>query len=89
VKPENPAGDKLLEAQYFLKQMKLVYQDDDEFRYNLSAFLSAIRSVTWHMQKQYERVQKFKRWYEAKRSEMKSDTELKLFPVSLIRTGLA
>ena len=38
-------GDKLEEAEYFLKQMAFVAEDRKAHKYNLSAFLSAARSV--------------------------------------------
>ena len=37
--------EKLGEAEYFLQRMRDVIEDRDHFKYNLSAFLSAARSV--------------------------------------------
>ncbi|MCD6209368.1 MAG: hypothetical protein J7J01_00480 [Methanophagales archaeon] len=48
--------EKLLEARYFLEQMKERQSDQDAFKYNLSAFLAAARSVTLIMQKEFARL---------------------------------
>jgi hypothetical protein len=45
--------EKLNEAQYFLGRMKDVRNNREHFRWNLSAFLSAARSVTMIMNVQY------------------------------------
>ena len=73
---ENPTRNKLHEAEYFLDQMKVVYQRHDEFRWNLSAFLSAARSITFYMQKQYKRQKGFAEWYCQKQTKMMADPEL-------------
>jgi len=41
--------EKLLEAEFFLERMKETQSDRAAFKYNLSAFLAAARSVTWFM----------------------------------------
>lgn len=74
---ENPTQFKLKEAKYFFEQMGKTFENDDEFKYNLSAFLSAARSITWFMQGQYAQVEGFGRWYEDKQKEMREDQELK------------
>jgi len=56
---------KLEEAKYF-------------FKYNLSAFLSAARSVTLIMQKEFGKVSDFKDWYTEKQSMMRSDETMRL-----------
>ena len=50
---KNPTRHKFREAQYFLDQMNQSFQDDDRFLWNLSAFLSAERTITFYMQEQY------------------------------------
>ena len=70
--------DKLLETKYFLERMIEKQTDQDAFKYNLSAFLSAARSVTLIMQKEFAKVSSFKKWYTEKQTEMKSDKTMKL-----------
>lgn len=69
--------DKLLEARYFLERMKELQSERVSFRYNLSAFLSAARSVTFVMQKEFKKVPKFDEWYKNKEEEMKRDKTMK------------
>lgn len=69
--------DKLLEAKYFLEQMKLNESNREAFRYNLSAFLSAARSVTFIMQNEFSQVSGFKEWYNEKGANMKTDSSMK------------
>ncbi|WP_152423079.1 hypothetical protein [Natrinema versiforme] len=45
-----------------------------EFRFNLSAFLSAARSVTIYLQKQYTGQPEFDEWYEEKQQEMRDSS---------------
>lgn len=73
------AYDKLDEAKYFLEQMKINVTDKQVFLYNLSAFLSSSRSITWVLQKEYSENPKFKKWYEEKKKEMEKDKLLRFF----------
>lgn len=73
---ENPTRHKIREAKYFLSMMKQSFEDDHTFAYNLSAFLSAARSITFYMQKQYKRREGFDEWYRQKQIEMSTDPEL-------------
>ncbi|MBE9595110.1 MAG: hypothetical protein IMF19_16720 [Proteobacteria bacterium] len=83
MKIENPTRHKLQEAEDFLSKMEQTLEDDNVFYYNLSAFVSAARSITLYMQKQYktgksEKDRKdFDEWYRLKRQKMKDDPELK------------
>jgi len=70
--------DKFLEAKYFLDQMKSTQPDRDAFRYNLSAFLSAGRSVTWIMQNEFRHVSGFDDWYADKQTQMEKDELMKV-----------
>ena len=65
--------DKLFEARYFLDKMKECEADRDPFRYNLSAFLSAARSTTLVMQKEFAHTVGFKDRYATTEQAMKSD----------------
>jgi hypothetical protein len=60
------AREKLLEAQYFLQRMRENSSDRDAFKYNLSAFLSAARSVRWFLKKEHENKPNFKQWWKSK-----------------------
>jgi len=54
----------------------------EPFIYNLSAFLSAGRSITFFMQKEYRETKfkkKFNEWYENKQKEMKKDADFEFF----------
>ena len=66
-----PAHEKLDEARYFLGQMQDTKMEP-EFQYNLSAFLSAARSVTIYLQKQYAGEPEFDKWYSKKQEEMRN-----------------
>ena len=72
----NPTKHKVEEAEYFLSALKQLFEDDDKFAYNLSAFLSAARSTTLYMQKQYKHKAGFAEWYSRKQIEMSADEEL-------------
>lgn len=52
------------------------YQDDEKFSYFLSAFLSAVRSITFHMQKQFGKTPGFAEWYCIEQVKMRGDNEL-------------
>ena len=71
--------DKLAEARYFLDQMRRYKNDADSFRFVLSAFLSAARSVTLFMQKEYGSRPGFDDWYQQKQAELANDPDMKLF----------
>src|SRR5215207_3942563 len=60
------AREKLLEAQYFLQRMRENSSDRDAFKYNLSAFLSAARSVRWYLYREHENKPNFKQWWNSK-----------------------
>src|SRR5215204_4740198 len=71
--------NKLKEAKYFFNQMKDNLNNPEILGYNLSAFVTAARTVTWFMQKEYASNPKFSSWYETKQREMKSDSVCKFF----------
>lgn len=64
------AREKLREARYFLDRMRET-KTEPEFKYNLSAFLSAARSVTFYLQKEYRGDAEFEEWYSGVRDLMK------------------
>ena len=68
---------KVDEASYFLSMMKQTFDNNsNNFIYNLNAFLSATRSITLFMQKQYSKKDGFKKWYGKKQTEMENDSDL-------------
>lgn len=70
-------GDKLSEARYFLQGMKDCRAERDAFRFNLTAFLSAARSVTQIMQREFGHVPGFTGWYAQKKTEMNNHSVMK------------
>lgn len=72
------ARQKFDEAAYFYNGMLAHRTNSVIFPYYLSAFVSALRSVTYYMQKQYAHDPRFEEWYAKKQSEMRSDPVLKL-----------
>lgn len=69
--------DKLNEAKYFLEEMRRVSSDPDKFRYELTAFLAASRSITLIMQKEFPGKTGFTDWYAQKQREMENNHTLK------------
>lgn len=69
--------DKLNEAYYFFERMSKNQNNPDLFRYNLSAFLAAARSVTFFVQEEYSKVNGFQEWYSTQRKLMGSDELMK------------
>ena len=78
--------DKLNEAAYFLNQLRTNAENKDEFRFNLSAFMSALRSTTLFIQKEYTHTPGFLAWYKTKQAEMEKDSILKFFYKQRTRT---
>jgi len=68
---------KLEEAEYFLEGMKTNVKNDKVFSFNLSAFITAARSVTFFMQKESQNVMRFKDWYVNKQKLMDTDNDFK------------
>ena len=71
--------EKLQEAKYFLQRMEDEQADRDAFKYNLSAFLSAARSVTFYMQKEFARAPDFEEWYATEQEAMRRDPVMPFF----------
>jgi|ERR1035437_3153178 hypothetical protein len=74
----NNTFDKLLEAKYFLERMIEFQADRMPFKYNLSAFLAAFRSVTLFMQREYSDAENFNLWYSIKQKELESNEKMQL-----------
>lgn len=62
---QSDTREKLGEATYFIKKMRAAYESNQpEYIYLMNAFISAARSVTFVMQKEYARIKGFKEWWE-------------------------
>jgi hypothetical protein len=82
----NNTFDKFLEAKYFLKCMVESEADRMPFKYNLSAFLTAFRSVTFFMQKEYSKIDGFIEWYLDKQKKLESDEKMQLLNKKRVMT---
>jgi hypothetical protein len=71
------ARQKFEEAAYFYNQMFGLRTNVIRFPFYLSAFLSALRSVTMYLQKQYASDSRFAAWYPEKQRQMEADSVLK------------
>lgn len=69
---------KFKEAAYFYNGMLANRLNVIVFPYYLSAFVSALRSVTLFMQQQYAKDARFQAWYASKQEEMRADAVLKM-----------
>jgi hypothetical protein len=70
---------KLNEAKYFLGQMRSNTDNHVVFQYLLSACISALRSVTCFMQKEYAHTPNFSDWYKSKQAQMEADPMFSFF----------
>lgn len=70
--------ERLLEADYFARRLAR-HNDSDRFGYELNAFLSAARSVTFVLQKELSKVDGFSAWWEAQRSILGADPAASFF----------
>lgn len=69
--------EKLLEAEHFLG--RLIKSDGLEFQFELNAFLSASRSVSFVLQKAMAGVSSFSEWYAKQQVVMKADPAMRYF----------
>ena len=73
----DPIRHKLREAEYFLNRMRDAHLNDEEFMFNISAFLSAALGITDnYLPSQYKKCQGFKAWFNEQKTRMKEDEEL-------------
>jgi hypothetical protein len=68
--------EKLNEAKYFLRHMEASVNSPDAFQYELSAFLSAARSVLQYALEESKQKPNGQRWYE---TQVSGSTILKFF----------
>lgn len=69
--------EKLAEAEYFLGRLTQAY--GIEFQFELNAFLSASRNVTFVIQKAMDKVPEFSKWYAEQQDKMRADPEMVYF----------
>ncbi len=77
--PLSETDDKFRESHYFIERMMIEYHNAMAFRYNLNAFLQALRSVTFVLQKELSHWDGFREWYPARQQTMKDDPLLRSF----------
>lgn len=69
--------EKLLEAEYFMR--RLPRNRGHALGFELNAFLSAARSVTFLIQKEMSKVPGFADWWDTRRTEMREDQAMRFF----------
>lgn len=69
--------EKLQEAEYFLARQ--TQTNGIEFQFELNAFLSASRGVTFFLQKAMAHVEGFEEWYRQQQVAMKADAAMRFF----------
>ena len=69
--------EKLLEAEYFGRRLRLLAAPESD--YELNAFLSAARSVTFLLQKEMDRVSGFSTWWTKRQKVMQRDDAMRFF----------
>ena len=79
--PLAETDDKFSEAHYFIERMMVEYHNPMAFRYNLNAFLQALRNVTFVLQKDLSHREGFKGWYSDRQETMSEDPLLRKFVV--------
>ena len=77
--PLAETDDRFSEAHYFIERMMVEYHNPMVFRYNLNAFLQALRSVTFVLQKDLSHREEFQNWYPARQESMREDPLLSRF----------
>lgn len=78
--------EKLSEAKYFFEEMIKNKKKPDFFRYSLSAFVSAFRSVTSFMQKEFHGIDGFADWYTTQQKTMRADKNMCLLNKKRVMT---
>jgi len=71
--------EKCNEAEYFFAKLLEHYHAPDEFRFNLNAFIQAIRNITFMLQSEENKPVGFDDWYAKKQDEMRGNDILRRF----------
>jgi hypothetical protein len=72
-------SDKIGEADYFLEQLKRSQAMYEEFGYNLSAYVSATRSITFSLQAVMCHYPNFSEWYKPYQEKLRKNDLAKYF----------
>ena len=67
------------ELEYFYKKLEEAKHIPSEFTYNLNAFISRGRTITWIIKKQYSKQPNFVSWYSQVEKEMRADELMQFF----------
>jgi len=70
---------KIGEADYFLMQLKKTHSWDEEYNYIFSAFVSALRSITFTLQFVMRKYPNFDEWYKIRQERLKKSDLAKSF----------
>jgi hypothetical protein len=71
--------DKFSEAHYFLHRLMEDYHEPEAFRWNLSAFLQALRSVEYMLNSELNQRPGFAKWYAPWKQSLKQDSLIRNF----------
>ena len=77
--PLAETDDRFSETHYFIERMMVEYHEPMAFRYNLNAFLQALRNVTFLLQKDLSHRDGFRDWYRERQDTMREDPLLRKF----------
>lgn len=77
--PITATVDKFWESWYFLLGMYDNYHEPFAFRYELNAFIQALRNITFMLQSEKSRPPSFEDWYTTQQQKMRSDAHLRRF----------
>lgn len=72
-------SQKIGETDYFLEQLRKSHSWDDEFNYNFSAFVSALRSITFSLQFVMKKYPNFEEWYKIRQERLRDNKLAKAF----------
>lgn len=70
---------KVGEADYFLDQLKKTHSWDYEYNYIFSAFVSALRSITFTLQYVMKKYPDFEEWYQIRQNKLRKSKVAKSF----------
>jgi hypothetical protein len=78
-KPMLPIAEVVKELEYFYEMLEEKKPIKSKFAYNLNAFISRGRTITWIIKKQYSHRPGFATWYSKIEKEMKADELMQFF----------
>jgi len=70
---------KVGEADYFLQELKRTHPYDEKFNYIFSAFVSALRSITFSLQYVMTKYPGFDAWYKSRQEKLRSSKLARAF----------